>query len=219
MSGNYTQFPYTKSESVQTPSRTFSGLPGMSKASSIIGNFPLSEGRWTRDSVGDLWARAVPLSFVEWFDVSGFTKLYWFEQYFTENTGGVSGNCAFWTAADSAAVPVKVYDGPVLDSAFAPSRFVFPTPLNISASKFVVFATDGALAGGVDGVNLVKQRRLDAGKDSFAQASLVVQPQYAYLGVHLGGANAAYPANALPLNPDIADAKYNLSMYLKLGVG
>jgi hypothetical protein len=190
-----------------------SGLPGMNSASAFIENFPFPEGEWITDSASELWAQSPNLSFVNFFNVNGFTKLYWFEQFIPEGTGHQNANCAFWKTLGNFTSFQKIYDGGIVDWTY-PGRFVFPTPLDITDTQILAFASDGGLGGGNSASNFVKQSKMSAG-DGATGAPL----NMSYLGIHAGGANTPFQSNSLPVCPDPNDPRYYMQMYVRIGVG
>ena|ERR1035437_4178183 len=190
-----------------------SPAPGMNSASAFIENFPFPEGEWITDSASELWARSPNLSFVNFFNVNGFTKLYWFEQFIPEGTGHQNANCAFWKTLGNFTSFQKIYDGGIVDWTY-PGRFVFPTPLDITDTQILAFASDGGLGGGNSASNFVKQSKMSAG-DGATGAPL----NMSYLGIHAGGANTPFQSNSLPVCPDPNDPRYYMQMYVRIGVG
>jgi hypothetical protein len=189
-----------------------SSSPGMAGAAAMLESFPFSQGIWEQDSAGDLWAGAPPLSFVTYFPTNLFTKLYWFEQFFTQNAGHQTGNMSIWGI--SASAPVNIFEGGILDGSGIPERHTFPLPLDISPYQALALVSDGALGSGVSGYNLVSQSKSAPNSPGFAGGIWAVS-DYGFLGVHLGGANTPY--SAIPIIP-AESPQYYMSLWARLGV-
>jgi hypothetical protein len=187
--------------------------PGLAGASAMLESFPFDRGGWIGDSAGDLWNIAQPkLSFVNVYDISKFTQLFWFEQYFGQNAGFQTGNMSLWGSLYLSGTPVKLYDGGILDGVVAPNRYTFTIPLNLAPYQLLIFVSDGALSNGNGGYNYVSQSKIFV-NDSNPGGQLF--PDSAYLGIHLGGSNTAY--SAIPVIPSNA-VKFYMAMWNRIGV-
>lgn len=185
---------------------------GMAGASAQIENFPLCNGQWEQDNLGELWSTNPNLCFVNIFNVHNFTQLFWFEQLIGQNPGLQTGNCAFWSAAANLSTITKIWEGGVLDASYF-ERFTFPTPLDISGGPLLIFASDSPLGGSTSGIAYVQQAKMIP-----SVVGLPFPRNSAFLATHVGGHNSPYPNNTIPVCPDPEDAKYYMAMYVKVGV-